>query len=568
MFTPVLKLEIAAICVIHMVAIVLSVVCITVFYMKTRRDDHAANAFLVMQGAMIFWMVFKIFKTVAPEVDSRWVFILGYYACTCVLEIAFIEFGYAYDKGRPLPTKVRRILYIFPVMQFSWILTNPLHAQFYPRYDFWDDTFGPLFYLHMALEYSFIIAGFIFCRRRFKREFSGKSKVVVYIISLAIITPLFLNLLYITKVINHFTVIARIPIVFDITPIVFTWSTLLFMYATFNHDFLSPTPLMRHEITHHLNLPLALFNHRFRLVYANQACQELMARKEHWQTILDRLSLQARAGGSLGYEHTVDDRDYFIHCNALRRPTGRQYLVSIKNISAFKSIQADITAKVAATARENKALEETIDRLKNLSRQSARKFVARELHDIIGHSLVTAVKLLEVARIYHATAPDQSRSALTNASQVLKGGLSGIKAIPMATGPAPRTGEELKQTLLAMTDPLGEAGLEVTLKVEGIIYILDPDTFHALEQTCRELMTNCLKHARANRLFISLKIKESRITLLAVDNGIGIEDRTRKGSGLSGMEERIQALDGELRFSPAHRDGFMVRMQLPRTAPA
>ncbi|WDP84409.1 MAG: hypothetical protein HUN05_03970 [Desulfobacter sp.] len=260
----VLKLEIAVICLVHLAAIILSVVCLTVFAMKTRRDDHAANAFIVVMVAMIMWMVFKIFKTVAPEVNLRWVFILGYYACTLVLELAFVEFGYAYLTEKPLSSKLRRWLCLVALVQFSWILINPLHYLFYSRYDFWDDSFGPLFYIHMAVEYAFIITGFIFCSRRFKREFSGKNKIVTRVFSAVIVVPLVLNLLYITKVIDRFTVIAQIPVVFDITPIVFTWSILLFMYVTFNHDFITPTPLMRHEITHHLNLALGLFNKNFK----------------------------------------------------------------------------------------------------------------------------------------------------------------------------------------------------------------------------------------------------------------------------------------------------------------
>ncbi|MCG8563772.1 MAG: histidine kinase [Desulfobacterales bacterium] len=565
MFTENLKLEIATICIVHMVAIVLSVACLTLFYIKTRREDHAANAFMVMQGAMIFWMIFKILKTVAPEIHSRWIFILGYYACTCILEVAFIEFGYAYAKGRQLSWNIRKIFYGVAALQFSWILTNPLHFQFYRHYDFWGDSFGPLFYLHMLLEYGFITAGFLFCRQRFKAEFSGKNKIVTHIISTAIIVPLVLNILFITKVIHRFTIVANIPVVFDITPIVFTWSTLLFMYATFNHDFFSPTPVMRHEITHHLNLALALFNNKFNVGYANLAFQEMSTTGTTVDKIMAGLRAQPPKRESITREEVVGEETFLVHCKPVKKLTGRQYLVSIKNISLYKNIQADIQRKTTAVARENQALEETIERLKDLSRKSARSYVARELHDIIGHSLVTAVKLLEVARIYARTDPAQSRSALGNAGKALDRGLSGIATIPLsAPGPAPRTGDELKRNILSLMAPMEETGLDVSLNFQGVIYVLEHAVFQVLERTCTELMTNCMKHAQATRLFFALKIKETEITLLAVDNGRGSSNETRMGSGLKGMGERISALQGTLLVTPSPRDGFMVRIAIPR----
>jgi len=565
----VLKLEIAVICLVHLAAIILSVVCLTVFAMKTPGDDHAANAFIMVMVAMIMWMVLKICKTVAPGVTLRWMFILGYYACTLVLEVAFVAFGYAYSTGVPLSSKLRRRLCLVAMIQFSWILTNPLHYLFYSRYDFWDDSFGPLFYLHMAIEYTFIITGFIFCSQRFRRDFSGKNKIVTRLVSTAIVVPLVFNLLYVTKAIDRFTVMAGIPVVFDITPIVFTWSILLFMYVTFNHDFIPPTPLMRHEITHHLNLALGLFTPKFQLLYGNDAFSRMMAPDGNTGRILKQLPTHTAGGGEVGYEASAGDQTYYVYCKPIRHLAGRRYLVSIKNISEFKAVQADIAEKAATVSKKNKALKETIRRMRQLSKQSARKYVARELHDIIGHSLVAAVKLLEVSRIYMASDAGRGREALNHAAAALETGLAGIKSVPAGRDPdRQHTGEDLEKKITDKAETFRGTGLELTLSVKGIIYLLDHRLFRSLERIATELMTNCLKHARASRLFLSLKIREKDVTLLAVDNGVGSSGKAPpppKGSGLSGMEERVKALGGTVMFSPAPGDGFMVRIHIPRT---
>lgn len=559
---PKLQLEIAAISIIHLLAIVISVICLTVFLLKTRRDDHTANSFAVMQGAMILWMVFKIFKTVSPDVTTRWICILGYYACTCILEMAFIEFGYSYSRGRPLSNRIRRWIYILPLMQFSWILTNPFHFLFYSRYDFVGDSFGPLFYVHMALEYGFIVTGFYFCSIRFKREFSQKNKLLTYIVSTAIITPLVLNLLYITRVVQHITVIANIPVLFDITPIVFTWSTLLFMYVTFNHEFFKLTPLMRHEITHELTLAMGVFDEKFTLGYANAAFRLLTKQEEKIAVVLAQLSRQASLAEESGYEQKIQDESFWIFCKKIKYLRKKQYLVSIKDISTYKNIQADIKEKQTALAQKNQDLNNTIANLKQLSRTSARKYVARELHDIIGHSLVTAVKLMEVSKIYMAGNRDLGLLALDDAIKAIDTGLSGIKSIPFTTSDNKvYTGEQLKKTIQNIIEKTKYINLEVRLHFQGMIYVLDHGKYDTLTKICIELLTNCMKHANASKLFISLKINEARISLLSIDNGEGAASVTR-GSGLLGMEERIKALNGQIQFSAS--DGFMTRVSIPR----
>ncbi|WP_300673440.1 histidine kinase N-terminal 7TM domain-containing protein [Desulfoluna sp.] len=560
--SPNLKLEIAAICLIHITAIVLSVACLTVFYIKTRRDDPSANAFMMMLSAMILWMVFKIFKTVAPEVTLRWIFILGYYACTCMVEVSFVAFGYAMSRGTPLPKKSRGWIYALPVLQFSWILTNPYHKLFYSHYDFYGDSFGPLFYAHMLIEYAYFGVGIFYCRQRFNHAFSGKSRAVSWLVSTAILVPLVLNFLYITKVLHALTLIAQIPVIFDITPIVFTWSTLLFMHATFNHDLFSLTPLMRHEITHHVSLPIALLDRRFRIGYTNEAFQALPGSAADRVALLDALPERSRGASEVSYEETTTEASFFIYCKKIRTLTGVQHLVTVRNISHYKGIQADILASQQDIEEKNRCIEKTIAHLKELSKGSARKFVARELHDIIGHSLVTAIKLLEVARIYGHRDTAHGLPALGHAITALNSGLTGIKAVPGSQKDAPRvSGEELKRSIEETIAQTRHTGLEVTLNFHGMIYLLEPALHTALARTSTELITNCLKHAGASRLFLSVTIRESHAQLLAVDNGKGAASLTR-GNGLLGMEERLRVLNGSARFST--EDGFMARIVIPR----
>lgn len=564
-FTPLLKLEIATICIVHIVAIVLSVICVGVFFLKTRRYDHAANAFIALEICIITWMVFKIFKTVSPQINLRWFSIVGYYAAICFLEVAFVEFGYAYLKRKPIPFKIKRFLYIIATIQFSWVITNPYHHLFYSYYDFWRDSFGPLFYPFMLIEYSFIGVGFYFCIKKFKREFKGKNRIVTFLVSFAIIFPLVLNFLFITKFVHKFTIFANIPVVFDITPIVFTWSTLMFMYVTFNHNFITPTPLMRHEITHNLNLAIGVFNSCMTPLYLNKAFKSLKITNDKADKISDMLSSKFSGKDFFSYEEKIENKSFFICITKVKGLFTKKYLISMKNISAYKDVEVDILDKKIALTKTNQDLKEKIDELKTLSRSSARKYVAGEIHDVIGHSMVSCVKLLEVSKIYSSIDHLIRKRSLNNAIKAVESGLLGIRSVPFnESGKTKKSGKELRDNIQAKIDTLEYTGLDIKFNFQGIIYLLDQKIFHCLEMVNTEIITNCIKHSKATRLFVAIKIKEKEVSLLGIDNGVGLGTETLKGSGLTGIEERVKSLGGHIVLSSSYDEGFMVRVLISK----
>lgn len=90
MMTEHLILEIRTICFTHIISIILATVLLVIFYYKAY-NEKSIKALLVVQLSMIFWMVFKIFKTVSPTVEIRWSFVVAYYICTCILESSFLR---------------------------------------------------------------------------------------------------------------------------------------------------------------------------------------------------------------------------------------------------------------------------------------------------------------------------------------------------------------------------------------------------------------------------------------------------------------------------------------------
>ncbi|HOO29033.1 MAG TPA: histidine kinase N-terminal 7TM domain-containing protein, partial [Lachnospiraceae bacterium] len=249
-------------------SILVNVVAFVIIYMKAKRSP-SLKAFFLVQLSMLLWLVGKVLKTVSPNEELRWFFIVFYYAGICLLEVSFFDFAYIYGKNKPLKKPFRIAVYLLGFLQFMTVVTNPYHHLFYSVYGFWEDEFGALFYVHVVINYGFMIAAMILAGRKFKIQLSDKTRAEKNLISLAILVPLVLNFVYITRMLESLFRILHIQI-FDITPIVYTWSNLIFVYATYKYEFFDLTPIMKHEIARKLDTPVLILNRERALLYANE----------------------------------------------------------------------------------------------------------------------------------------------------------------------------------------------------------------------------------------------------------------------------------------------------------
>ncbi len=555
----VLRQEISTICCVHMVAIVLALVFIMIFYTKARRD-YALNAFFVMQVSMIGWMMFKIFKTVAPTVYSRWWFIVGYYFCACVFEVAFLEFGFAYYKRRPLKTAIRLVAYGCAAIQFLVVATNPIHHLFYRTYDFWGDSFGPLFYVHTALVYSFIFAGFVYGGLTFEKRFRGEALWYKFLIACAIVVPVILNFLFITKVLHRWLFSIGVYVVFDITPIVFVFSTLVFIYATFKHNFIDQSPIMRHEIVQKLDTALCLMNYTFQPIYFNSKFEQLV--ESDTNTVLTQ-AIEAkghRVENNQVFELEIGEDVFRCTIKSIETLKERQYLLVVNRVTDYRNAAKTLMLEQECIHSANRVLRETIDQLKVASKMSARNFVARELHDIIGHSLVVTIKLLEVADIYLLKNVKLSQDALNDAVLSLENGVQMMTNI--VQDKYDYTGNALEVEIKKCLFRLKGTGIQTHFNFKGRQFQLSVQKYDIVSKVSMELVTNALKHANAKELFLSVVIGEKVIEVLVMDNGVGCEQLVL-GNGLKGINDRVLLVGGEMTCMTNTDEGFVCKVTIP-----
>ncbi len=546
------EVKVATIVLWNFVALIINIGALVIMHMKANKNI-TLKAFFVVQAGMIIWLVGKIFKTVSPTVELRWFFIVFYYLGICLLEVAFFEFAYIYLKEKKLDKKVKWIIYAIGFIQFVIVAINPLHYKFYSIFDFWGDEFGPLFYVHVVINYLFILTGMFMCSIKFKQQVKNKSKIEQNLIFMAILVPLVFNFIYITRMLEAVFDYLNIQI-FDTTPIVYTWSILIFVYATFKYEFFYVNPIMKHEVSKKLDNPVLVMDKRYTKVYANAEFENTM--ENAIKTIIDEIKKGKDTVIQLG------DKYYYYCLNQHKSYGGIKSIVCFTDITMYEKAKEEVNKENKELALSNTKLENQIEMLKQTSQVGARNYMARELHDILGHSLVVTIKLLEVSRLYYKTNRQRAMESLDNAVKSIQKGFEGMKTIQDKDNALIYNTTALEKELKSMLTIVAVSGIEVNFYLRGTKMLLDETIYDTLKKIVTELVTNTLKHAKATQMLVSITIADKRLTLRTMDNGKGNPCLT-KGNGLTGIDGRVALVGGSAKYTTAPEEGFVSNICIP-----
>ena len=225
-------------------------------------------------------------------------------------------------------------------------------------------------------------------------------------------------------------------------------------------------------------------------------------------------------------------------------------------------------------------LEDKTERLEADREQSARKAVqdersriARELHDVVAHTVSVIVLHAGAARRIAAEKPEQARNALAAIETLGREASADMRRlVGVLRTPDDGAGDMEPQPSLARLDALVErirqAGLDVRLHIEGEPRQLPPGIDLSAYRIVQEALTNTLRHADAQRAEVLVRYEPEGLELEISDNGRGQQPEPAVGHGLIGMRERAAMFGGHLEAGPSPGAGFRVRVLLPLEAAA
>ncbi len=323
---------------------------------------------------------------------------------------------------------------------------------------------------------------------------------------------------------------------------------------------------------------------QFRYAYRNKKHAEFFREKleerlgrtgfEVWPHVAEQLRQNDLAvlesGAVLELTESVPDADgrlrhFLVYKFPFTDRTGKRYV-------------GGIAIDVSDRKQAEEELRQSRERLQVLSRQlitvqeSERRRIAYELHDQIGQTLTVIRFHLHAVK----TTPRSARSALDDAIAIADQAIQQVRHLSL----------DLRPSLL------DDLGLEATLRWyshrqmqrTGVLIHLETDLAGSrlpaeLETTCfrvvQEAMTNVARHARAQQVWIELRLCEQALELVIRDDGAGFDTsvvRQRAAEetsfGLIGMQERVELLGGVLILESQPGQGTCIRARLPLPPPS
>jgi signal transduction histidine kinase len=193
-----------------------------------------------------------------------------------------------------------------------------------------------------------------------------------------------------------------------------------------------------------------------------------------------------------------------------------------------------------------------------------RRRIAREMHDVVAHSVSVMVVQAGGGRRILERDPARAVDAAAHIEEVGRAALTEMRRL---LGVLHHSDERAPQPTMRELDALVErtraAGLPVSLTVEGEPRSLPAGKDLAAYRVVQEALTNAIKHAGAAPTEVTVRWEPSHLELEIVDDGIHGTNGDGGGHGLVGMEERVRLYDGELRTGRRAGGGFEVVARLP-----
>ncbi len=202
------------------------------------------------------------------------------------------------------------------------------------------------------------------------------------------------------------------------------------------------------------------------------------------------------------------------------------------------------------------------DEVARLAKVAERERIARDLHDVLGHTLSLITLKSSLAGRLVGRDPDRAEAEIRDIERIAREATKEVRHAVIGY----RT-RSLDEEIVQARAALDAAGVQLDVTLDPVA--LDAMQEGVLSLALREAVTNVVRHARATQCRVTLHLEDTAVRLAIEDDGRGpseVADQDQEGSGLAGMRERVMALGGQLERSCD--SGTRLVISLPRTVTA
>jgi two-component system sensor histidine kinase DesK len=208
----------------------------------------------------------------------------------------------------------------------------------------------------------------------------------------------------------------------------------------------------------------------------------------------------------------------------------------------------------AQQARTNSLLERANSEIERLTQEAERERIARDLHDLLGHTLTVITMKLDLARRLLSRDLDRARNEVVEAEQTARNALAEVREAVSGY-----RAEGLEAEISRARQSLLSADVKLTTTLAPVN--LSSSQINVLCLALREAVTNIVRHAHATACRVALLEKDRTIHFTIEDNGLG--GAVREGNGLRGMRERLQSIAGALKLTGLADGGTSLEITVP-----
>jgi two-component system, NarL family, sensor histidine kinase DesK len=207
----------------------------------------------------------------------------------------------------------------------------------------------------------------------------------------------------------------------------------------------------------------------------------------------------------------------------------------------FVILIGGINIHYGQVGRSNARLRLAHDEIEHLAKVAERERIARDLHDLLGHTLSLVILKSELATKLADRDPARAREEIRDVERIARDALAQVRSAVSGY-----RSQGLETEIQHARTALATAG--VSLETDISKSQLPPSHEAVLSLAIREAATNIVRHAGARHCQLTLHVSDASCTLTVSDDGRGGNESF--GSGLTGMRERVEVLNGTM-----HRDG-------------
>ncbi len=543
--------------IVYSVLMIQCAITATIIYIKAKKTDERSSL-IVCQAAIMLWLFFSMTEYMSTNAAE-----MLFTVRLTLLPIMFISslwliFSLFYAELLTPKNKKKIILLILlPPILCAWPLVTTKYFYLLivsKAFGFNGVTkWGTLFMVSLVISYLNIMASAVII---FKKSAKGKGPGKKgWPLMLAILFPIIVSFLTGTKILESPG--------FNLTPLSFFFFNIMMTIYILKYNFIEIVPMAAYELFSTLNEAVMIVNQRGNIMEYNDACSEYFITafgsgrcrdigsffsllSEHTDDVVTLEKMQRAASNAEDaiYEDTI-------RINAIV-PAMKQYSFCIMPIkkSGGKPIGKILKIKDVTEYRSS-TLKTERDRL------------SYDLHDGLGNCINVISSNLEYAMNNFDNTPEikacieKSYDKTTTAFLHLRRIVNELKPIDIENN-------GFIWALESLFEKLRMKNVKIEFNHQNIDDKQMSGHMHGetIYFICQEAITNSLIHGKAKEIIVTLIQKSNELYLYIADDGNGCE-KIVKSTGLTSMERRVAALNGEIEYGSPSDGGFNLRVVIP-----